>query len=311
MATASGGGGVDMDSVIDRVLGVGHKGGLASCMNEAEMVALIGATRDVFLAQPPLLELGAPLKVCGDTHGQYADLLRLFNRGGFPPHTNYLFLGDYVDRGKQSLEVICLLMAYKCKYPDNFFILRGNHECASINRVYGFFDECRRRYSIRLWKVFQDVFNCMPFAALIENKIFCIHGGISPDIKNWDQLRGIQRPVDPPDRGMLTDMLWSDPDKFVRGWKPNTRGVSYVFGADALNEFCTRMDLDLVARAHQVVQDGYEFFGGRRLVTIFSAPHYCGEFDNAAGMMIVDENLLCSFEILRPVNKAKAPAPAG
>lgn len=301
---------VDMDSVIDRILGVGHKGGLAGSMNEGEIVALCGAAREVFLGQPPLLELGAPLKVCGDTHGQFADLLRLFNRGGFPPNTNYLFLGDYVDRGKQSLEVICLLMAYKCKYPDNFFILRGNHECASINRVYGFFDECRRRFSIRLWKVFQDVFNCMPFAALIENKIFCMHGGLSPDIKNWDQVRGIQRPVDPPDRGMLTDMLWSDPDKFVRGWKPNTRGVSYIFGADVLQDFCQRMDIDLVARAHQVVQDGYEFFAGRRLVTIFSAPHYCGEFDNAAGMMTVDENLLCSFEILRPSAKPKAPNPA-
>ena len=301
---------MDVDSVIDRILGVGHKGGLAACMTEAEMVGLCTAAREVFLGQPPLLELAAPLKICGDTHGQFADLLRLLNRGGFPPASNYLFLGDYVDRGKQSLEVICLLMAYKIKYPDNFFILRGNHECAPINKAYGFFDECRRRFSIRLWKVFQDAFACMPYAALVENKIFCMHGGLSPDIKNWDQLRGIQRPVEPGDRGILIDLLWADPDRFVRGWAKNTRGVSYIFGADVLAEFCQRMDIDLVARAHQVVQDGYEFFAGRRLVTIFSAPHYCGEFDNAAGMMTVDENLLCSFEILRPSAKAKAPTPA-
>ena len=301
---------MDVDSLIDRLLGVGHKGGLAGCVNEAELVGLCGAAREVFLGQSALLELGAPLKICGDTHGQFADLLRLFNRGGFPPAVNYLFLGDYIDRGKQSIETIALLMAYKVKYPDNFFILRGNHECASINRVYGFFDECRRRFSIRLWKVFQDVFSCMPYAALVENKIFCMHGGLSPDIKNWDQIREIKRPVEPGDKGLLIDMLWADPDKFVRGWKPNTRGVSYIFGADVLAEFCQRMDVDLVARAHQVVQDGYEFFAGRRLVTIFSAPHYCGEFDNAAGMMSVDDNLLCSFDVLRPAAKTKAPAPA-
>ncbi|MCP4546565.1 MAG: hypothetical protein GY835_08890, partial [bacterium] len=150
----------------------------------------------------------------------------------------------------------CLMMAYKVRYPENFFLLRGNHECTAINRVYGFYDECRRRYSLRLWKVFQDLFNCLPFSALIENKIFCMHGGLSPDIQNWDQLRQIQRPVDPPDRRMLIDLLWFDHDTWVRGRQANTRGVSYVFGADVVAGFCQQMDIDLVARAHQVVQDG-------------------------------------------------------
>ncbi|RWW33161.1 hypothetical protein GW17_00002142 [Ensete ventricosum] len=112
----------------------------------------------------------------GDIHGQYSDLLRLFEYGGLPPQANYLFLGDYVDRGKQSLETICLLLAYKIKYPENFFLLRGNHECASINRIYGFYDECKRRFNVRLWKVFTDCFNCLPVAALIDEKILCMHG---------------------------------------------------------------------------------------------------------------------------------------
>lgn len=135
-------------------------------------------------------------QICGDIHGQYYDLLRLFEYGGFPPEANYLFLGDYVDRGKQSLETICLLLAYKIKYPENFFVLRGNHECASINRIYGFYDECKRRYNIKLWKTFTDCFNCLPIAAIIDEKIFTMHGGLSPDLNSMEQIRRVMRPTD-------------------------------------------------------------------------------------------------------------------
>ncbi|KAL2486454.1 Serine/threonine-protein phosphatase PP1 isozyme 2 [Abeliophyllum distichum] len=210
-----------------------------------------------------------------DIHGQYGDLLRLFEYGGFPPEANYLFLGDYVDRGKYSLETICLLLAYKIKYPENFFLLRGNHECASINRIYGFYDECKRRFNVRLWKVFTDCFNCLPVAALIDDKILCMHGGLSPDLLNLDQIRNLPRPNDVPDSGLLCDLLWSDPSREVKGWGMNDRGVSYTFGPDKVAEFLMQHDMDLVCRAHQVVEDGYEFFADRQLVTIFSAPNYC------------------------------------
>jgi serine/threonine-protein phosphatase PP1 catalytic subunit len=143
-------------------------------VTDSEIRCLCAAAKDVFLEQPSLLELEAPIKICGDVHGQYSDLLRLFEYGGYPPDANYLFLGDYVDRGKQSIETICLLLAYKIKYPENFFLLRGNHECASINRIYGFFDECKRRFSVRIWKIFTECFNCLPVAALIDDKIFCM-----------------------------------------------------------------------------------------------------------------------------------------
>lgn len=142
------------------------------------------------------LTLTYDAQICGDIHGQYYDLLRLFEYGGFPPEANYLFLGDYVDRGKQSLETICLLLAYKIKYPENFFILRGNHECASINRIYGFYDECKRRYNIKLWKTFTDCFNCLPIAAIIDEKIFTMHGGLSPDLNSMEQIRRVMRPTD-------------------------------------------------------------------------------------------------------------------
>jgi len=238
---------------------------------------------------------------------QYYDLLRLFEYGGFPPESNYLFLGDYVDRGKQSLETICLLLAYKIKYPENFFLLRGNHECASINRIYGFYDECKRRYNIKLWKTFTDCFNCLPVAAIVDEKIFCCHGGLSPDLQSMEQIRRIMRPTDVPDQGLLCDLLWSDPDKDTMGWGENDRGVSFTFGAEVAAKFLHKHDFDLICRAHQVVEDGYEFFAKRQLVTLFSAPNYCGEFDNAGAMMSVDETLMCSFQILKPADKKKFP----
>ena len=153
------------------------------------------------MSQPILLELEAPINICGDTHGQYYDLLRLFEYGGYPPESNYLFLGDYVDRGKQSLETISLLLAYKIKYPENFFLTRGNHESASISKQYGFFDECKRRYSIKLWKSFVDCFNCFPVVASIDDKILCMHGGLSKDLNNLEQLKKIIRPTDVPEKG--------------------------------------------------------------------------------------------------------------
>ena len=190
--------------------------------------------------------------MAGDIHGQYSDLLRLFEYGGSPPESNYLFLGDYVDRGKQSLETICLMFAYKIKYPENFFLLRGNHECASVNRIYGFYDECKRRFNVKLWKVFTDCFNCLPVAALIDGKILCMHGGLSPDLNTLDQIRNLQRPADVPETGLLCDLLWSDPSRDIRGWGINDRGVSYTFGHETVKEFLEKHDLDLICRAHQV-----------------------------------------------------------
>jgi serine/threonine-protein phosphatase PP1 catalytic subunit len=296
----------NIDNVIDQLLSARGRPGTFINLPVGVVTKLVLKARAIFLEQPPLLELEAPIKICGDIHGQYYDLLRMFENCGFPPDSNYLFLGDYVDRGKQSLETICLLLAYKVKYPENFFLLRGNHECASINRIYGFFDECKRRYNVKLWRTFADCFNCMPVAAVIDDKIFCVHGGLSPEHNSMDQIRQIKRPTDIPDEGILCDLLWSDPDRDVSGWGENDRGVSYIFGADAVTKFLDKHDLDLVCRAHQVVEDGYEFFAKRQLVTIFTAPNYCDTFDNAAAVMAVDESLMCSFQVLRPSTKPPA-----
>ena len=292
-----------VDNVLNKLLEVkGQKPGKLVNLAESDIITLCQKAREVFISQPILLELEAPIKICGDIHGQYYDLLRLFEYGGFPPESNYLFLGDYVDRGKQNLESICLLLCYKVKYPENFFLLRGNHESSTINRLYGFYEECKRRYSIKLWKVFTDCFNCLPVAAIIDEKIFCMHGGLSPELTNMEQIHRIYRPIEVPDTGLLCDLLWSDPDNDINGWEDNERGVSYIFGADVVAMFLKKHDFDLICRAHQVVEDGYEFFGKRTLVTIFSAPNYCGEFDNSGVLMSVDETLMCSFQVLKPSN---------
>lgn len=270
---------VDLDSIISRLLQVGHsKPTKRVCIENAEIIAVCAAARNLLLSQPILLELDAPIKIVGDIHGQYPDLIRLFEQCGRPPLSNYLFLGDYVDRGKQSLETMLLLLCYKLKYPGNFFLLRGNHECANVSRVYGFHDECKRRCNIKIWKTFTDVFNCLPIAAIVAEKVFCVHGGLSPNLFDMNEIRKLTRPIEVPEHGLLTDLLWSDPAN-IKDWGPNPdRGVSWCFGKAVVAKFLKRNNLDLVCRSHAVVEEGYEFFGNRGLVTIFSAPNVSVHF---------------------------------
>ncbi|KAI9252087.1 serine/threonine-protein phosphatase PP-Z1 [Sporodiniella umbellata] len=279
-STRSFGSNLDIDECIHRLLEVGsrYKVPKSICFRNSEIVAICRAAQQVFLSQP----------------------------SGYPPDSNYLLLGDYVDRGKQSLETILLLFCYKIKYPENFFLLRGNHECANVTRVYGFYDECKRRTNTKVWKTFIDVFNTLPIAALVANKIFCVHGGLSPSLESMDDVRNIVRPTDVPEYGLLNDLVWSDPSDTAVSWEENERGVSFCFGKRIVNEFLAKHDLDLVCRAHMVVEDGYQFFNERTLVTVFSAPNYCGEFDNFGAVMSINEELLCSFELLTPLEHPSA-----
>ena len=290
----------NIDMIILKLLSVRNKINKEVKLEYNEIIWLCEEVTKIFLNQPVCLYLDTPVNVCGDIHGQYPDLIRLFEAGGYPPDVNYLFLGDYVDRGEQSIETICLLFCFKIKCSNNFFLLRGNHECASLNREYGFYDECKRRYNIKLWKKFVDVFNCMPYSAIVEDKIIFMHGGLSPSLKHLGQLNEIIRPTDVPDEGLLCDLVWSDPESNLKGWDVNDRGVSYTFNEKIVDNFLTIHNLEVLVRAHQVVEKGYEFFNGRKCVTIFSAPNYCGEFDNAGAMMTINEDLVCGFKVFKP-----------
>ena len=281
----------------------------SNLLSEEELKYLCNKSIEIFMQESSFLELTAPIIICGDIHGQYRDLIRLFDFGGTPEKKQYLFLGDYVDRGKNSIECISLLLAYKIKFPKNIYLLRGNHESEMINRTYGFYDECKRRYNLRIWKNFSDCFNWLPITAIVNSRILCMHGGLSPDLKELKNLKQIVRPTEVPDQGLLCDLLWSDPDADAEDWAPNNRGISVLFNENLIEKAIDELDIDLICRAHQVVENGYEFFAQRQLVTVFSAPNYCGEFDNAGAFMTVNKDLMCGFKVLVPeIKEGMLPA---
>lgn len=231
----------------------------------------------------------SPVTICGDIHGQFHDLAELFQIGGKCPDTNYLFMGDYVDRGYYSVETVTLLVALKVRYPQRITILRGNHESRQITQVYGFYDECLRKYgNANIWKIFTDLFDYFPLTALVESEIFCLHGGLSPSIETLDNIRNFDRVQEVPHEGPMCDLLWSDPDDRC-GWGISPRGAGYTFGQDISEQFNHTNNLKLIARAHQLVMDGFNWAHEQKVVTIFSAPNYCYRCGNMASILEVDD----------------------
>jgi serine/threonine-protein phosphatase 4 catalytic subunit len=247
------------------------------------------------LNPPPILP--PPPQICGDIHGQFYDLLELFKVGGEIPDTNYLFLGDYVDRGYYSVETFLLLLCYKVRYPDRITLIRGNHESRQITQVYGFYDECLRKYgSVNVWRYCTDVFDYFSLAALVDNRVFAVHGGLSPQITTLDQIQVLDRRQEVPHEGPMCDLLWSDPEE-LDGWGLSPRGAGYLFGDEVTKKFNRVNGLNLVARAHQLVMEGYKLMFDEQLVTVWSAPNYCYRCGNVASILELDEYLVRSFKI--------------
>lgn len=269
--------------------------------------SLCNKVKKIFKNENNLLNLSAPLYLFGDIHGQYSDLIRFLELTDTPPKVKMLFLGDYVDRGDNSIEVIVLLFCLKIKYPKHIHLIRGNHECSKLNESYGFLDECIERYGKQngksVWNSINKVLHQLPISVLINNKIFCTHGGISPSLHNLKDINSLEKGINIPDDGIFCDLTWSDPKKHKQDWKRNDRGVSYTFNENAVDTFMDKHNLQLICRAHQVVNNGYKFFNNKKLITIFSAPNYCGEVGNNGAVMKIDENFECSFIILKPVRK--------
>ncbi|KAI0822540.1 Metallo-dependent phosphatase-like protein [Trametes gibbosa] len=282
---------------------------LSQCkqLSEADVKKLCDKTREILMEESNVQPVRCPVTVCGDIHGQFHDLSELFRIGGNSPDTNYLFMGDYVDRGYYSVETVTLLVALKLRYRDRVTILRGNHESRQITQVYGFYDECLRKYgNANIWRYFTDLFDYLPLTALIENQIFCLHGGLSPSIDTLDHVRSIDRVQEVPHEGPMCDLLWSDPDDRC-GWGISPRGAGYTFGQDISEAFNHNNGLTLVARAHQLVMEGYNWGQDRNVVTIFSAPNYCYRCGNQAAIMEIDEKLSYSFLQFDPAPRAGEP----
>ncbi|XP_006834587.1 PREDICTED: serine/threonine-protein phosphatase 2A catalytic subunit beta isoform [Chrysochloris asiatica] len=228
--------------------------------------------------------------------------MELFRIGGKSPDTNYLFMGDYVDRGYYSVETVTLLVALKVRYPERITILRGNHESRQITQVYGFYDECLRKYgNANVWKYFTDLFDYLPLTALVDGQIFCLHGGLSPSIDTLDHIRALDRLQEVPHEGPMCDLLWSDPDD-RGGWGISPRGAGYTFGQDISETFNHANGLTLVSRAHQLVMEGYNWCHDRNVVTIFSAPNYCYRCGNQAAIMELDDTLKYSLRKIQNVD---------
>ncbi|KAI1853240.1 hypothetical protein JX265_000261 [Neoarthrinium moseri] len=331
---------------------------------EAQVRELCHKARELLIEEGNVVTVAAPVTICGDIHGQFHDLMELFRVGGDPPDTNYLFMGDFVDRGFYSLESFLLLLCLKVRYPDRMTLIRGNHESRQITTVYGFYDECLRKYgSANVWRYCCDVFDYLALGAIVlgasntlsppnENvssevyeeedieievcnadgdimsrftrqaadqkspngipartgppgsgasgssggsngnptgAVLCVHGGLSPLIDTVDKIRLLDRKQEVPHEGAMCDLLWSDPDE-IDGWGLSPRGAGFLFGADIVKVFNHRNDLSLIARAHQLVMEGFKEMFDASIVTVWSAPNYCYRCGNVAAVLELSED---------------------
>ncbi|KAK6162825.1 hypothetical protein DH2020_002666 [Rehmannia glutinosa] len=314
--------------------------------------ALCEKAKEILMEESNVQPVKSPVTICGDIHGQFHDLAELFRIGGKCPDTNYLFMGDYVDRGYYSVETVTvmvvvhllwsfypaalpiyallppvsliapslsfsfgaasggwieLLVALKVRYPQRITILRGNHESRQITQVYGFYDECLRKYgNANVWKIFTDLFDYFPLTALVESEIFCLHGGLSPSVETLDNIRNFDRVQEVPHEGPMCDLLWSDPDDRC-GWGISPRGAGYTFGQDISEQFNHTNNLKLIARAHQLVMEGYNWAHEQKVVTIFSAPNYCYRCGNMASILEVDDCREHTFIQFEPAPRRGEP----
>jgi serine/threonine-protein phosphatase PP1 catalytic subunit len=268
-------------------------------------------SKKIFSKEPTLLRIDGPLYIIGDLHGNLFDFINILQNIGLPNNTKMLFLGDYVDRGSYSFEVIINLLAMKCSYPDNVFMIRGNHEVRSVNSAYGFKKQVDEMYGGEIWEYFNEVFDYLPLAAIINNKVFAVHGGLSPKLESVEIINSIKRPircdsVSEKDRteiySIILDLLWSDPVKAIANFVPSSRGNGSCFGSVAAKNFLKKNNLETIIRAHQCVEKGVSKWWSGLLYTVFSSSDYSPSDENYAGVCSINDNLICAYRMPKKEN---------
>mmetsp|Transcript_36587 Transcript_36587/g.77818 ORF Transcript_36587/g.77818 Transcript_36587/m.77818 type:complete len:561 (-) Transcript_36587:114-1796(-) len=275
--------------------------GAEGLLSQELILELIGRVQEKFLEEPNLIQVQDPVTVVGDIHGQFYDMRTLIEVGGSIHNTQYLFLGDYVDRGSFSVEVVTYLFAVKLAYPKNIIMLRGNHESRQMTNFFNFHEECEFKYDNVVYDAIMEAFDAMPIAALINGQFLALHGGLSPELTNFRQINKLDRVKETPRSGVLCDLLWSDPSDETRAeaYAHNTnRGCAYHFSMNSAFKFLADNKLLSIFRAHEVQKEGFKFHKSNPktqmpgVITIFSAPNYCDAYGNRGAVMRLDNNTL-------------------
>jgi serine/threonine-protein phosphatase PP1 catalytic subunit len=290
---------IDYETVLDEILAVAnapHGTKLIKC-DKNDMKNIINAGCEVILNQPNMLELNAPINIIGDMHGHFFDLIRIFNKCGWPNEKTYLFLGNYTNFGRYGIETVLLILVMKLKFPENVFMLRGNHDCDKLTELHGFKQECKHRYGSKIWKLFINLFNNLPPAAIVGDSIFCAHGGICENILKVGEIHQIPRGMNVPVQGPLTDLLWSDPNtnEEETEFSENIRGISRSFPKFGLETFLKNNKLYMMVRSNQLVPEGFEIMWGGILVNLFSAANFGNDYNNKGAIMEINDELQYNF----------------
>ncbi|KAM0678356.1 putative serine/threonine protein phosphatase [Binucleata daphniae] len=281
---------------------------------EIRLVCLMST--EILMYEPNVPYIASPVTIVGDIHGQYYDLANMFKLFGTPNDKKYVFLGDYVDRGRQSIEVYLILLVYKIIYPQKIFLVRGNHETKSIARS-SFRDECKARYkSDKIYEIISATFCYLLIGCLIDGRIMCVHGGISPDCTTIIEMQMIDRFNKKVDKRFV-DIMWSDPGN-VDEFTPNTRGAGYLFGEEQAKRFCMINNINYIVRAHQICFKGFLFHNkSKNVISVWSAPNYMYSYGNKAsvlnlnGQMEITEKNFDTFEdVHMKYNQTKCEKPS-
>lgn len=275
-------------------------------LKKSDIIFMISQFVELVSNEPNVIYLDDPISIVGDIHGQYYDLIKIFDVVESPDECKYCFLGDYVDRGSFSIECMILLISLKLCFPDKITLLRGNHESRQVTSYFNFYNECIYKYDVEIYEKFVSAFECLPICAILNKKIMLVHGGISPTIKSLTEILNIDRFNEVPSKGVFCDLLWSDPtesDDFQFDWIINEkRNCSYVYGFVSLANFLNSNKLISIVRAHEVQLDGFKFYKWSKkssfppCVTVFSAPNYCDVYNNKGAIIKFNQNKINVFQ---------------